>query len=88
MPVALLDCLQKWEKEFESKNPGVDVQREAGGSTKLARMISEVGKPADIMASADYAVIDKTLIPKEASWNVIVPINWFATLKRASSPTL
>ena len=58
------------EKEFEAKNPGVDIQREAGGSTKLARMISELGKPADIMASADYAVIDKTLIPKEASWNV------------------
>jgi molybdate/tungstate transport system substrate-binding protein len=60
----------KMEKEFESKNPGVDIQREAGGSTKLARMISEEGKSADIMASADYAVIDKTLIPKEASWNV------------------
>lgn len=58
------------EKDFEGKNPGVDIQREAGGSTKLARMISEVGKPADIMASADYAVIDKTLIPKNASWNV------------------
>jgi molybdate/tungstate transport system substrate-binding protein len=58
------------EKEFEAKNPGVDIQREAGGSTKLARMIADSRKPADIMASADYAVIDKTLIPKEAAWNV------------------
>jgi molybdate/tungstate transport system substrate-binding protein len=62
--------LAQMEKEFEAKHPGVDIQREAGGSTKLARMISELGKPADIMASADYAVIDKTLIPKDASWNV------------------
>ena len=42
------------EKAFEAKYPGVDVQREAGGSTKMARLISEVGKPADIMASADF----------------------------------
>ena len=58
------------EKNFEAKYPKVDVLREAGGSTKMARLISEVGKPADIMASADYVVIDKTLIPKFASWNV------------------
>ena len=58
------------EKEFEAKYPGVDILRESGGSTKMARLISEVGKPADIMASADFVVIDKNLIPKFASWNV------------------
>ncbi len=60
----------KMEKEFEAMHPGVDIQREAGGSTKMARMISEVGKPADIMASADYVVIDKNLIPNYADFNV------------------
>ena len=58
------------EKNFETMYPKVDVQREAGGSTKMARMISEVGKPADIMASADYVVIDKNLIPKFAEVNI------------------
>jgi molybdate/tungstate transport system substrate-binding protein len=58
------------EKEFESRYPKVDVLREAGGSTKLARLISKVGKCADIMASADLAVIDKTLIPDHASFNI------------------
>ena len=58
------------EEAFELKYPDVDVLREAGGSTKMARLISEVGKPADIMASADYVVIDKNLIPDFASWNV------------------
>lgn len=62
--------LAQMEKEFEARTPGADIQREAGGSTKLARMIAQMGKPADIMASADYEVIDKTLIPKDASWNV------------------
>jgi molybdate/tungstate transport system substrate-binding protein len=58
------------EKIFESQNPGTDILREAGGSTKMARMISELNKPADIMASADYAVIDKGLIPAKAAWNI------------------
>ena len=62
--------LAKMEKQFEADNPGIDILREGGGSTKMARMISEVGKPADIMASADFTVIDKTLIPGHAAWNI------------------
>jgi ABC-type molybdate transport system substrate-binding protein len=58
------------EKEFEARYPHVDVVREAGGSTGMARLISEVGKTADIMVSADYTVIDKTLIPDHASFNI------------------
>ncbi|MGE4544832.1 MAG: tungstate ABC transporter substrate-binding protein WtpA [Pedobacter sp.] len=58
------------EKAFEAKYPDIDVLREAGGSTKMARLISETGKPADIMASADYTVIDKTLIPGNAAVNI------------------
>jgi len=58
------------EKVFEAKYPEVDVLREAGGSTKMARLISEVGKPADLMASADFTVIDKNLIPKYTSLNI------------------
>jgi molybdate/tungstate transport system substrate-binding protein len=61
---------QKMEKAFEKKYPEVDILREAGGSTKMARMISEVGKPADIMAAADYKVIDNNLIPQFAGWNI------------------
>ncbi len=60
----------KIEKQFEARYPRVDIQREGGGSTKMARMICEVGKPADVMAAADYAVIDNFLIPQFATWNV------------------
>jgi len=62
--------MEKMEKDFEQANPEIDVQREVGGSTKMARLISEVGKPADIMASADYKVIDNNLIPDHADWNI------------------
>ncbi len=60
----------KIEKEFEARYPKVDILRESGGSTRMTRMICEVGKPADIMAAADYSVIDNFLIPEFASWNV------------------
>ena len=62
--------LARIEKDFEAVNPDIDILREAGGSTKMARMISELGKPADIMASADYTVIDRTLIPVRADWDI------------------
>jgi len=58
------------EKEFEARHPGIDVQREAGGSTRMARLISEIGKPADLMASADFQVIDQGLMPKLADFNI------------------
>ena len=58
------------EKAFEAKYPKVDLLREASGSSSAARKISEMNKPCDIMASADYTVIDKLLIPGFADWNI------------------
>ncbi len=58
------------EKAFEGKYPKVDLLREATGSQAAARKVSELGKPCDIMASADYTVIDKLLIPKFAEVNI------------------
>nr|WP_052294348.1 tungstate ABC transporter substrate-binding protein WtpA [Desulfosudis oleivorans] len=62
--------LEEIGKGFVQQYPKVNILREGGGSTKMARMISEVGKPADIMASADFVVIDKVLVPDHADWNV------------------
>jgi molybdate/tungstate transport system substrate-binding protein len=58
------------EKAFEAKYPKVDLLREASGSQNAARKVSDLKKPCDIMASADYKVIDKLLIPEFADWNV------------------
>ncbi len=58
------------EKAFEAKYLKVDLQREASGSQNAARKISDLKKPCDIMASADYTVIDKLLIPGYASSNI------------------
>ena len=62
--------LGRMEKIFEAKYQKVDLQREGAGSQKCARKITDLNKPCDIMASADYKVIDKLLIPDYADWNV------------------
>jgi molybdate/tungstate transport system substrate-binding protein len=40
-----------------------------------ARKITDLNKPCDIMASADYKVIDNMLVPKYASWNILFASN-------------
>ncbi len=55
---------------FEKEHPGVKVLREAAGSRECARKVSDIGRPCDVLASADYAVIDSLLIPKHADWNI------------------
>ena len=60
----------KMEREFEAKYPKVDIIREPAGSRRCARKITDLKKPCDIMASADYTVIDKMLIPDYADWNI------------------
>ncbi|MCA1756755.1 MAG: extracellular solute-binding protein [Bacteroidales bacterium] len=51
------------------------IEMEAAGSVASARKITELGKPCDIMASADYQIIDRMLIPQYASWNIIFAAN-------------
>ncbi|MDY9927473.1 tungstate ABC transporter substrate-binding protein WtpA [Methanosarcina sp.] len=59
---------EELEAEFEAKHPGVDVQREAAGSAQSVRKITELGKEADVLASADYALIPSIMIPEYADW--------------------
>ncbi len=66
------------EKAFEAKYPQYDVLREASGSRAAARKISEIGKKADVMASADYKVIDNLLVPKDAKFNAQFATNEMA----------
>ncbi len=55
---------------FERENPGVKIEREVAGSRTCARKISDLHRPCDVMASADYTVINQLLIPGHASWNI------------------
>ena len=56
---------------FKIKYPEVTIRLEAAGSVECARKITELNRNADIMASADYKIIDDLLIPNHADWNVL-----------------
>jgi molybdate/tungstate transport system substrate-binding protein len=55
---------------FERRHPDVNIKREAAGSVDCARKIRDLGRDCDIMASADYKVIDKFLMPYYTDWQV------------------
>jgi molybdate/tungstate transport system substrate-binding protein len=56
--------------EFEKLNPGIKVLLEPAGSLVCARKITELKKPCDIIASADYFVINELLIPDYTKWSI------------------
>ncbi len=53
----------------------VEIRLEASGSVEAVRKITELGKRADILASADYRLIPKMMYPKYADWYVIFATN-------------
>lgn len=66
------------EKVFETKYPQFDVKREVSGSRKAARKVSDIKRAADVVASADFKVIDNLLIPKDAKFNIQFATNEMA----------
>jgi len=70
---------------FNKKYPEVHILREAAGSRTCARKIIDLGRPCDVMASADYTVIDNLLIPKFADWDIAFATNEMAIMYRPDS---
>lgn len=63
---------------FMTLHPNVKILAEASGSIDAARKITELKRDCDIMASADYSVIDRLLIPEYASENIPFAANGMA----------
>ena len=57
-------------EQFKKEYPEVNILSEAAGSRSCARKITDLKRKCDIMASADYTVIDNLLIPDYTSWNI------------------
>jgi molybdate/tungstate transport system substrate-binding protein len=57
-------------REYEKQHPEIKLLLESAGSLVCARKITELKKPCDIIASADYFVIQELLIPEYASWSI------------------
>ncbi len=56
------------ESLLEERHPGLDIIRESSSSRIACRKVSELGRNADILASADYTLIRDLLMPDHASW--------------------
>jgi len=55
---------------YEKMHPGTKILLEPAGSLVCARKVTELKKPCDIVASADYFVINEMLIPDYARWSI------------------
>jgi len=62
-------------KEYNKDNPEVKIFAESSGSLDAARKITDLGKECDILAVADFQVIDKLVIPEFADWNYVFASN-------------
>jgi len=60
---------------FEADHPGVDVIHESGGSLHMTREVSELGRHCDILAVADYRLLDQLMIPEHADWQLLFARN-------------
>ena len=60
---------------FEKQHPEVTLQLNPSGSVLAARKIVEANDRADVLAVADYLVIDKLLRPDHADWYICFATN-------------
>lgn len=67
--------LEVIKKAYERGNPNVEVRLEASGSVEAVKKITELGKRADILVSADYYLIPSMMIPRHADWYIIFASN-------------
>lgn len=56
------------EKAMEARHPGLDVIRESSSSRLAIRKVTDLNLKADILASADEALIRGLMIPSHADW--------------------
>jgi len=56
------------KKVFLKTHPRARIYFESSGSLDCARKVTEQGRQADLIASADYVVFDQLMIPKYTDW--------------------
>lgn len=73
-------------EEFEGQNPGVTVVTESAGSRTTIRKVTELGKPGDIVGSADYLAIEELMFPEFADWYISFATNEMVIAHRDDAP--
>jgi len=65
---SLTGPFEKLKAKFEEKYPNTEVLLEPAGSVDTIKKVTETKKPADVVASADYALIPQYMVPNDADW--------------------
>jgi molybdate/tungstate transport system substrate-binding protein len=71
---------------FEAQNPDVNIASESAGSRDTIRKVTELGKPGDVIGSADYAAIEELMFPDYADWYIKFAINDVVIAYRDGAP--
>lgn len=61
--------------EYTKENPKAKIFAESSGSLDAARKVTDLDKECDILAVADFQVIDKLVVPEFADWNFVFASN-------------
>ncbi len=78
--------LDKMSEEFTKQNPGITINTESAGSRTTIRKVTELGKPCDIIGSADYKAIEELMFPDWAEWYICFARNQMVIAYRESAP--
>jgi molybdate/tungstate transport system substrate-binding protein len=65
---SLSRMLGEAERALEAADPRLDVVLEPSGSQVAARKVAELQRPADLVISADWRVLEQILVPRHAPW--------------------
>ncbi|MHC4482999.1 MAG: substrate-binding domain-containing protein, partial [Planctomycetota bacterium] len=72
-------------EQFNKHYPHIRIFREAAGSRVCARKVADLNRSCDVIASADYTVIETLLIPEYADWNIKFASNEMVIAFRSDS---
>ncbi len=61
--------------EFQKEHTDIVIKPEASGSRNAARKICDLERECDVMASADYKVVEDLLMPNHADFNIQFALN-------------
>ncbi len=68
---SLTAAFAKMNAEFQKSHPDIEIQSQAAGSVDAVRWVTEQKKPCGILASADYGLIPRMMLPVYADWYII-----------------
>ena len=67
--------LREISELFQKEHPRIIIKAEASGSRDAARKICDLGRKCDVLASADYKVVEDLLMPKHTDFNIRFALN-------------